>query len=90
MNKKVLIIFCLFILVLKINAQNRNSYFKKVFTEADTLRGNLSKYRTCFDVTYYDLKVEFNIENKSIVGTNDIYFEVKHDLDTLQIDLFDN
>ena len=90
MNKKVLIIFCLFILVLKVNAQNRNSYFKKVFTEADTLRGNLSKYRTCFDVTYYDLKVEFNIENKSIVGTNDIYFEVKHDLDTLQIDLFDN
>lgn len=70
--------------------QNKGSYFRQTFTEADSLRGYLSKYRTCFEVTYYDLQVKFDLPNKKINGVNDIYFEVKADFDTLQIDLFAN
>ncbi|MCF8463695.1 MAG: M1 family metallopeptidase [Flavobacteriales bacterium] len=60
------------------------------FTLADTLRGTLSPIRSCFDVTYYDLKMDVDIENKSISGVNHIHFQNEDDFDSLQIDLFDN
>jgi len=60
------------------------------FTLADTLRGTLSPIRSCFDVTYYDLHVSVDIEEKSISGVNHIHFKNKADFDSLQIDLFDN
>jgi len=89
MNKLSIIILSVFISKF-VFAQNTSSYFKRTFTLADSLRGNLTHFRSCYDVTYYDLTVEFDIPNKSISGYNDIYFEVKSDLDTLQIDLFQN
>ena len=60
------------------------------FTLADTLRGTLSSIRSCFDVMYYDLQIDVDIENKSISGVNHIYFKNESDFDSLQIDLFDN
>lgn len=60
------------------------------FTLGDTLRGTLSPLRSCYDVTYYNLHLEVDIENKSIGGVNHIHFENIADFKTLQFDLFKN
>ncbi len=60
------------------------------FTEADTLRGMLRPERTCYDVTFYDLQIKVNIEDRFISGYNEIHFKVEDDFDRLQIDLFKN
>ncbi|MGB0839090.1 MAG: hypothetical protein ACPGXL_03060, partial [Chitinophagales bacterium] len=63
----------------------------ETFTRADTLRGTLSPIRTWFDVTYYDLVVSVEPEQKTIEGTNRIYFKVVQEKQPLmQIDLFEN
>ena len=58
--------------------------------EKDILRGTLSPFRSCYDVTFYDLSVELNIEEKSIMGNCKIKAIVQNDFDTLQVDLFEN
>lgn len=66
-------------------------YFKNFkFTEADTLRGMLRPERTCYDVTFYDLQIKVDIDNKYISGFNQIHFKALDDFSTLQIDLFRN
>lgn len=74
-------LFCVFATVLA-HAQE--------FTLADTLRGTLSPIRSCFDVTYYDLQLKVNVEEKSISGVNHIHFRNLGCSDSLQIDLFQN
>ena len=58
--------------------------------EKDILRGTLSPFRSCYDVTFYDLSVKLNIEEKSIMGNCKIKAIVQNDFDTLQVDLFEN
>lgn len=60
------------------------------YTKADTLRGMLSPERTCFDVTYYDLMLDLDFNEKSIHGYNDVYFSVEEDFKRIQLDLFEN
>ena len=60
------------------------------FTLADTLRGTLSPIRSCYDVTYYDLQIDLNLETKTLTGVNHIHFKNVTDFDELQIDLFKN
>lgn len=60
------------------------------FTLADTLRGELSAIRSCFDVTYYDLQLTVDVANRSIEGVNHIHFRNEADFDSIQIDLFAN
>jgi len=60
------------------------------YTYGDTLRGALRPERTCFDVTYYDLKLHINFEDKTINGSNEIHFTALADFKVLQIDLFEN
>lgn len=67
-----------------------NSLQAQTFTLADTLRGALSADRSCFDVTYYDLKLSIDIESRSIVGVNHIQFKNVTDFSRIQLDLFDN
>lgn len=57
---------------------------------ADTLRGTLSPIRSCFDVTYYNLQLKVDVEEKSISGVNHIHFKNVEDFDSIQIDLFAN
>ena len=59
-------------------------------TKADTLRGALSPERTCYDQTFNHLDVKFDFANKSISGSNTIFFTVVNDFSKLQIDLFEN
>ena len=63
---------------------------KKIFTRADTLRGGLRPERTCYDVTYYDLKIKLDTINKSITGSNEIFFKAVTDIIVMQLDLLDS
>ena len=38
------------------------------FTEGDTLRGAVGQYRSNFDVTHYDLSIDFNLKKRYIKG----------------------
>ncbi len=62
----------------------------KHFSKADTLRGALSSFRTCYDVFYYDLNLDVDHKKKYISGYNDIYFKAIENFSVLQIDLFQN
>ncbi len=57
------------------------------FHEQDSLKGNLSKYRACFDVTLYDLHVDIDPNKKYITGLVNIHLTATHDFDTIQLDL---
>lgn len=60
------------------------------FTYADTLRGKLTPLRTCYDVIFYDLDIEVDIDDKFISGSNKIRFLANENFSTLQVDLFEN
>src|ERR1700733_3776151 len=63
---------------------------KESFTRADSLRGNLTPLRTCYDIGYYHLDVKFDIADKSISGSNLFKFTAVQDFTKLQFDLFAN
>jgi aminopeptidase N len=60
------------------------------FTHADSLRGSLRPERTCYDVTFYDLKIKVDPAAQRISGSNAIHFKAVADFSSLQIDLFEN
>ena len=62
----------------------------KNFVSSNTLRGSLNEFRTCFDVTYYDLSVKTYLQNHTISGVNHIQMEAIQDFDRIQLDLFAN
>ncbi|WP_299251770.1 M1 family metallopeptidase [uncultured Cytophaga sp.] len=64
--------------------------YSQTFTHEDTLRGGLTFERTCYDVTYYNLDLAINIEDKSIKGFNEVYFNVLVSTSKIQLDLFKN
>lgn len=82
---------CLFILLV---APSRGTaqlmVGKKSFSRADSLRGELTTLRSCYDVNYYHLTVKLNIEKRFISGSNEFRFTATADFAKLQIDLFDN
>ena len=84
----------LFLLILQIVVINSLSAQlteqKHVFTRADSLRGGLRPERSCYDVTFYDLKVKLDTVNKSITGSNEISFKAVTDFTVMQLDLLDS
>ena len=61
------------------------------FTRKDSLRGNLTEFRTCYDVTFYDLFVMVDEKEQSLEKSyNIIHFTVVSDFDKMQIDLAQN
>lgn len=79
---KKFLILTLFFSVFQSNAQN--------FTRRDSLQGGLRFERICFDVLRYNLNIQINPEERSIVGFNDISFKVVENTTKIQLDLFDN
>ena len=71
-----------FFIVPQIYAQN--------FSLKDTLRGALSTERVWFDVNYYHLSIELDVESRSISAYNDIAFTVLKEAKLMQLDLFEN
>ena len=88
------IFFCLLIFlshaVIGQETINIDYYDNMEFTEADSIRGALRLERNCFDVKHYDLKIDLDINNKSISGQNDMRFQYLENSKSLQIDLFEN
>tara|TARA_Y100001933_G_scaffold242136_1_gene269548 strand:- start:557 stop:2206 length:1650 start_codon:yes stop_codon:yes gene_type:complete len=79
----IAVIFLSFFLVGSINSQN--------FSRKDSLRGNLTSLRTCYDVIFYDLILTLDEKNKSIINSsNSIHFQAKENFNKIQIDLAQN
>src|SRR4051812_16188295 len=77
------------------NPRRAGKFPKK--TEARVLLGNQdSKFRTCYDVKWYNLSVVFDNSGKKFGDKKDIQvltemtFEALADFDTMQIDLAEN
>jgi len=64
------------------NAQNNQQ-----FTHQDTLRGSITPERAWWDITYYDLDVKVQPDDKFISGSNTIYYKVLEPYQSLQVDL---
>ncbi len=64
-----------------------HSSIAQQFTRADSLKGGLTPERTWWDLNYYDLSVNVDIDNKFISGTNSVYYTVLEANNVLQIDL---
>lgn len=60
------------------------------FTRADTLRGMLSPLRSCYDISFYDLDVDVDMQQRSIRGSNRIRFKVVAPFNAMQLDLYAN
>ncbi len=59
-------------------------------SRAEVLRGGLRPERDCYDVHYYDLSLNVDIDNKSIAGVCVIHFKALKNFQSMQIDLFAN
>lgn len=69
----------------------KHSFYQRTgFTHSDTLLGSLSAAKTCYDVLFYDLSVTPVPATKTITGSNTIRFRCMTNLDSLQVDLFEN
>ena len=60
------------------------------FKEKDHLRGGLTHFRTNYDVTFYELDIDIDIDEQFLTGKVDMHFNVLNTIDTFQIDLFEN
>ncbi len=60
---------------------------KKTFTLDDTLRGSITPERAWWDLLYYDLNVEVDVEKKFFRGSNVIRYKALQSHDVLQVDL---
>ena len=87
---RIFFIFCLIVSFTSSIFSQRDFYKNYRFTEADTLRGMLRPERTCYDVTYYDLNIKIDLNQKFISGHVDIYYNAIENFETLQIDLYKN
>lgn len=61
--------------------------YAQPFTRQDTLRGSITPERAWWDLTYYDLAIDFDIDHKALKGTNTIHFLVTIPQQVMQIDL---
>ena len=67
------------------------SVFCQEFSRKDSLRGELTPLRTCYDVTFYNLNVTIDEKERFIERSfNEIHFTATADFETFQIDLAKN
>lgn len=90
MNRVFLLCFLLTLLCTSVRAQQTDYFADHSFTLADTLRGALRPERTSFDVTYYELHLEVDINDRAIEGRVDMDYKITAPTKRLQVDLFRN
>ncbi|UCD25492.1 MAG: M1 family metallopeptidase [Gemmatimonadota bacterium] len=61
-----------------------------VFDRADTLRGTYGPFRQNNDILTYDLRIDVDVEEKFLHGSNKIQFTMVENGDRIQLDLFEN
>lgn len=86
---KKLLFICL-ITSLTISAKAQLLGQPKTFNRADSLRGQLTPLRTCYDIAYYHLNVTVDPDNRYISGSNQFRFTATVDFSSFQFDLFEN
>ncbi len=87
------IIFSLAILTLLFGQEDRphgDQYNLPKVTPNNLLMGNLNENRSSYRVSFYDINIDFDVENKSLDGFVTIKAESMRDLNKLQIDLAEN
>ncbi len=87
------IIFSLALLTLLSCQESRphgNQYELPELTPNNFLIGNLNDNRSSYRVSFYDINIDFDIEEKSIEGYVTIKAESLRDLNLLQVDLAEN
>jgi aminopeptidase N len=57
------------------------------FKEQDSLIGHLSHARDCYHPYYYELAVDFNVNEHSILGSSKMYLVAKEDFKTILLNL---
>ena len=72
------------------NRPQGNQYNLPELTKNNFLIGHLNENRSSYRVSFYDINIDFNIEEKSINGFVTIKAESQTDIKTLQIDLAEN
>lgn len=78
---------CLLLITVLLFSAKKMAAQTPEFTHDDTLRGSITPQRAWWDLTFYDLKVKVNPAEKSISGSNTIYYKVLNPNNLLQIDL---
>jgi aminopeptidase N len=63
------------------------SYAFGQYTHEDSLKGSITPERAWWDLKYYDLEVDVDIENQYFRGKNTILFQAIEDGQVMQIDL---
>ena len=77
-----------FLLLVLVTLQQLSA--QQSFSRRDSLHGGLRPERTCFDVKRYDLNIKINPDERSIIGFNEITFQVVSNSSKIQLDLFEN
>ena len=72
------------------NRPHGDQYNLPELTPNNFLIGNLNENRSSYRVSFYDINIDFDIENKALEGFVTIKAESVEDLDKLQIDLAEN
>jgi len=95
MKKKYSILtICIFLIACNGTGANARPHGSQTdtpeLTRNNYLMGFLNEYRSSYDVSYYDINIDFDIEKKSIDGYVTIKARSLVDIDTLQIDLANN
>ncbi len=86
-SSSVLILFLFLLKTTSVFSQNTIYNYE---SGDDSLRGSLNEYRSCFDITYYDLSIKPDLYNHSISGSNHIQMKAVTDFERIQLDLFAN
>lgn len=63
------------------------AFSQSTFTRQDTLRGSITPEREWWDLNYYHLSVDVDPTKKSIIGSNEIRYQVLKTGTRLQLDL---
>ena len=95
MKKKYsILIICAFLIACNSGSINARPHGSQTdtpeLTRNNYLMGFLNEYRSSYDVTYYDINIDFDIQKKSIDGFVTIKAKSLVDIDTLQVDLAKN
>jgi aminopeptidase N len=69
---------------------NVTSTYGRTFTGADSLQGELTRLRSCFNVTFYHLDISIDVDKHFIQGSNLTRFKTVEAFQKMQVDLYAN
>ncbi len=59
-------------------------------SEKDRLRGELNRYKTCYDINFYDLNIQVSPDDRFLKGYVVFHAVTLAETDTIQFDLYEN